>query len=63
MIRRCLKIPVHIICMVLITVTGRKDHKKLHGICFLVMLSYILVEDASDICFPSPVPSRVERIT
>lgn len=63
MARRCLKIPVHIICMVLITATERKDHKKMHGICFLVMLSSILVEDESDICFPSRVSSLVERIT
>lgn len=55
---------MHIICMVLITVTERKDHKKKkHSICFLVMLSSILVEDESDICFPSPASSLVERIT
>lgn len=54
--------------MVLIAVTERKDHKKIYGICFLscvliFLLRWRTVEDASDICFPSPVPSLFERIT
>lgn len=41
----------------------KRPLKKIHGICFPVVLSYILVEDASDIGFPSGVPSLSERIT
>lgn len=58
MVRRCLKIPVHIICMV---TTEREKEKTIK--IFMAYVFLFLVEDASDICFRSPVPSLVEMIT